>query len=177
MRGERIEPISSPSLSPGSSPHARGTLHALRHIRQVRRFIPACAGNAPTRPPARRGSTVHPRMRGERFCAGMVYLEEGGSSPHARGTLILSEINTHRQRFIPACAGNAVLDPRHAARPPVHPRMRGEREAYAALDLEQCGSSPHARGTPWRRRIAQLFARFIPACAGNACAKVRANSV
>ncbi|EFV94312.1 hypothetical protein HMPREF0551_2427 [Lautropia mirabilis ATCC 51599] len=31
-----------------------------------------------------------------------------GSSPHARGTLLIEFINLFMKRFIPACAGNAI---------------------------------------------------------------------
>ena len=46
MRGERST-VGSAGFSPGgSSPHARGTLSDNEKNRVIRRFIPACAGNA-----------------------------------------------------------------------------------------------------------------------------------
>ncbi len=77
-------------------------------------------------------------------------------------------------RFIPACAGNGSL-PRSSARPnPVHPRLRGERQAapFSAQALD--GSSPPARGTAPRTPGQVGPCRFIPACAGNGrCAVAR----
>ena len=46
MRGERSHVSRQPCSISGSSPHARGTHHAIAHEAVVIRFIPACAGNA-----------------------------------------------------------------------------------------------------------------------------------
>ena len=140
----------------------------LYHGVSLRRFIPACAGNA--RPSAHEESfmSVHPRMRGERSSAQLITAGTAGSSPHARGTPPGAVAAGDDRRFIPACAGNAVslfvlaLD--HA----VHPRMRGERGWTSVPGMPGSGSSPHARGTrDWKSRC-QDCRRFIPACAGNA---------
>ena len=71
-------------------------------------------------------------------------------------------------RFIPACAGNAVICVLHFGVPPVHPRMRGERSAASFAPDRTRGSSPHARGTPSPDAYRSWQTRFIPACAGNA---------
>ena len=73
------------------------------------------------------------------------------------------------QRFIPACAGNAWGFMIPACWPPVHPRMRGERDEAWLMLGHDAGSSPHARGTPMKYGLLFIFNRFIPACAGNAC--------
>ena len=67
MRGERMWMLSASARSPGSSPHARGTLHRRIGRFLPRRFIPACAGNAVWGRWSSVAWTVHPRMRGERF--------------------------------------------------------------------------------------------------------------
>ena len=69
MRGERATSADSRSTSAGSSPHARGTRFRARFRQGLRRFIPACAGNARMAPPIVSASAVHPRMRGERHSA------------------------------------------------------------------------------------------------------------
>ena len=66
MRGERRCQLRHAQPPPGSSPHARGTHAACRIRPGVRRFIPACAGNAAQRGHAHTARPVHPRMRGER---------------------------------------------------------------------------------------------------------------
>ena len=108
MRGERIVPAADNPVARGSSPHARGTLKLRRLARALRRFIPACAGNAVEDRRAERPPPVHPRMRGER----VIQLADGrlliGSSPHARGTHPALDLDLEGHRFIPACAGNAL---------------------------------------------------------------------
>ena len=131
MRGERISTARGSNSAPGSSPHARGTRRPRVHGQHRRRFIPACAGNAP---PARRRAcppTVHPRMRGERMAQADDGIKLDGSSPHARGTPNRQRHRIHRRA--------------------VHPRMRGERLGGYEMTKADVGSSPHARGT--RQRI------------------------
>jgi hypothetical protein len=148
MRGERLRTMLQSMGYSGSSPHARGT--PIRPIRRGhgRRFIPACAGNAPFPRSLVPDLPVHPRMRGERGHGAPSLEAVTGSSPHAPGTRLQVVPRRASWRFIPACAGNAV-DPRvRSSRAPVHPRMRGERLSRDAL--------------------VRALLRFIPACAGNA---------
>ena len=148
MRGERESSTKKQSFKCGSSPHARGTRGEPPEGHGGRRFIPACAGNAPVAWP---GSTA-----------------DAGSSPHARGTLSGARVRQSGARFIPACAGNASERRNRPGYLPVHPRMRGERRAPSPTTARCNGSSPHARGTPRDRRLHLGVDRFIPACAGNA---------
>ena len=107
IRGERDPYPFVTAANFGSSPHTRGT--RLDDIPGIgsRRFIPAYAGNAPSRPGLKSSATVHPRIRGERsrpfFLADVIH----GSSPHTRGTRL------------PEKLGSAIGA--------VHPRIRGER--------------------------------------------------
>ena len=108
MRGERSRAATFQQPANGSSPHARGTLpHAVPRWGQ-RRFIPACAGNASMATHPVTATKVHPRMRGERAIPGVSAIWTAGSSPHARGTRVLIQHDSEIQRFIPACAGNAL---------------------------------------------------------------------
>ena len=108
MRGERhpcsirVRPLA------GSSPHARGTLVHIDLVGLQRRFIPACAGNATHGVCRNEAMPVHPRMRGERFTEMGCFTPRSGSSPHARGTPMLTWVAALLLRFIPACAGNAL---------------------------------------------------------------------
>ena len=168
MRGERtVRTLASTSLN-GSSPHARGTPQRTGLLLVSSRFIPACAGNAQSASRRGMGETVHPRMRGERLDEPMSISLQAGSSPHARGTPRQVINRCLRERFIPACAGNACEPCAASCRPPVHPRMRGERLIPAPVALQTAGSSPHARGTPNPQNEYPEYRRFIPACAGNA---------
>ena len=92
----------------GSSPRVRGTHQRDDGAGDLRRFIPACAGNSrrPRRVSTRR--PVHPRVCGE------LALPLGRRRP--------------AERFIPACAGNSVAA-KCAMREPSgsSPRVRGTR--------------------------------------------------
>ena len=168
MRGERDTEKPAQRIRDGSSPHARGTRHRARPRQLRQRFIPACAGNAHSGWRGRQLQAVHPRMRGERMSSKNLVARGDGSSPHARGTQRAPRTHRTGRRFIPACAGNAILVSLPTISPKVHPRMRGERIDLYIITQGPNGSSPHARGTLEETTINPLITRFIPACAGNA---------
>src|SRR5436309_3056598 len=95
---------------------------------------------------------VHPRVRGEHGADVTCTVDDGGSSPRARGTRLAPLVPILFLRFIPACAGNTPQGDTVPASSPVHPRVRGEHEHRAICRLLRPGSSPRARGTPygWR---------------------------
>ncbi len=179
MRGERSTPVASAMSCSGSSPHARGTREEapkpiLRH-----RIIPACAGNARSARASGQAVPDHPRMRGERDDTVSPQIVTGGSSPHARGTLLRQSREELRGRIIPACAGNANPHSGDRGAEPDHPRMRGERGRRLLGRACWVGSSPHARGTHGPCNGQCDGWRIIPACAGNAwcgCPKCGSNS-
>ena len=90
MRGEYSTTKQTRATMIGSSPHARGILF-LRKIRRLPyRFIPACAGNTAKCRKKGKVLKVHPRMRGE-YLRILRRLEcSKGSSPHARGILLVT---------------------------------------------------------------------------------------
>ncbi len=168
MRGERPKLVCLRRKIPGSSPHARGTQTRCSWPPPATRIIPACAGNAGASDCARRASSDHPRMRGERRLGAFVLNVDRGSSPHARGTRQPLDGGGRRQRIIPACAGNAPRWQRSRSSRADHPRMRGERSVSRRYHASSPGSSPHARGTPVGVDDDAGAKRIIPACAGNA---------
>ena len=135
------------------------------------RVIPACAGNGAGRQGRRRGPPGHPRLRGERMAALPSAAPLAGSSPPARGTVPFLVGRVFAHRVIPACAGNGSSPGRPGRVRPGHPRLRGERLAWAVGMGMPHGSSPPARGTAKRERKARNFGRVIPACAGNGSAR------
>ena len=169
MRGEHTPLVSATVDHAGSSPHARGTPVLDSRLDKRLGIIPACAGNTPRQwrwCPCRRD---HPRMRGE-HAAGWIRDKVGeGSSPHARGTLMLATTSVERQGIIPACAGNTDWQPRLACNAGDHPRMRGEHTAPGPDSVSVQGSSPHARGTLPPYVSHKPSTGIIPACAGNTC--------
>ena len=137
------------------------------------------------------GKSVHPRVCGEHTCFCDDDGEFIGSSPRVRGTLPLDGEVKKSLRFIPACAGNTSLlagpcnlppvHPRVCGEHPdqqlppmpssVHPRVCGEHPSLSPRNAVAIGSSPRVRGTLITSQSKTKNGRFIPACAGNTCAK------
>ncbi len=90
-----------------------------------------------------------------------------GLSPLMRGTHMNVGSDRVFTRFIPAGAGNTVLDHFKFTIDSVYPRWRGEHCNSLISDLPRLGLSPLARGTPVPGRGCISILRFIPAGAGN----------
>ncbi len=116
---------------------------------------------------------VHPRIRGEHVQWPIGSMAYCGSSPHTRGTLCILTIRYTLLRFIPAYAGNTMSLSFFATWHTVHPRIRGEHDLLVQYPLFDLGSSPHTRGTHFRREFLKLRFRFIPAYAGNTVQRMR----
>ncbi len=147
VRGEHGNAGMSEQVITGSSPRARGTPVVTDNGAVNRRFIPACAGNTRVIRDQYTNKPVHPRVRGEHAYCWRDRMTESGSSPRARGTLLLTRRCHLLHRFIPACAGNTRIS--------------------ASASALSRGSSPRARGTHYNAWLRYHETRFIPACAGN----------
>ena len=168
MCGERGREPPKFHKRPGSSPRVQGT-PGLRDLAfPSRRFIPACAGNAPSLFEGSGFRSVHPRVCGERRWRQPLLHSSAGSSPRVRGTLKQVVNKGEIIRFIPACAGNASSQTPVRSNPAVHPRVCGERHSFFNRARKFFGSSPRVRGTRGHTPIPCALFRFIPACAGNA---------
>ena len=166
-RGEHISILSMRSLLDGSSPRARGTRRSMGSPHSSGRFIPASAGNTMTTSQWLHPSTVHPRERGEHGPRSMPSCSASGSSPRARGTPAKARIRRGYRRFIPASAGNTSRRRPCPGARAVHPRERGEHDAFVTVAIFHLGSSPRARGTLAAVAGGDRAGRFIPASAGN----------
>ena len=105
-------------------------------------------------------------MRGENVALPSSRLSSQGSSPHARGKLILSAANEIVTGLIPACAGKTGHCPGGCGEHGAHPRMRGENDVARAIGEHPEGSSPHARGKLKIVSYGNAVSGLIPACAG-----------
>ncbi|SLI18299.1 Domain of uncharacterised function (DUF2825) [Mycobacteroides abscessus subsp. abscessus] len=85
MRGEHCCCGTRSSLAGGSSPHARGAHVLVGQGDVLEGLIPACAGSTRTCARSRSSTRAHPRMRGEHRPVPNPLVNQGGSSPHARG--------------------------------------------------------------------------------------------
>ncbi len=97
----------------GSSPRVRGTRVSIPCDFELRRFIPACAGNTQAWARSEFGETVHPRVCGEHSAVERYPRFMFGSSPRVRGTRVDTCRAVCFDRFIPACAGNTNTTHNH----------------------------------------------------------------
>ena len=110
---------------------------------------------------------VHPRVGGEHVMA-LRFTPFGiGSSPRGRGTRDGVFNPDGSPRFIPAWAGNTLIDAGASDDLAVHPRVGGEHCTASRSRYRPTGSSPRGRGTLLPGRLAEGPVRFIPAWAGN----------
>ena len=166
--GEHSLSRTRPSWSIGSSPRGRGTPIGRNRPRPGVRFIPAWAGNTPSRQAAVPSPPVHPRVGGEHELVIVPPIVPVGSSPRGRGTRWLLIRHTVSSGFIPAWAGNTRMTTTSAcASTVVHPRVGGEHNRWTERRPPPEGSSPRGRGTQQEGRRYQSDRRFIPAWAGN----------
>ncbi len=155
----------------GSAPRVRGTPAEARSRPGLRRFSPACAGNAAPRRTCSRRLTVQPRVCGERRSCRFRKPRCSGSAPRVRGTRFARAFVLISSRFSPACAGNAMNFFQLAFELAVQPRVCGERVLIAVPAQRVAGSAPRVRGTRANSRAICSSIRFSPACAGNAMPK------
>ncbi len=170
-RGEHSRSSLPMLATSGSSPLARGTPESPEQRGRRTRFIPAGAGNTSRAFQVIRGTPVHPRWRGEHFAGASAVASTGGSSPLARGTLLVVGQPPVGGRFIPAGAGNTRPSRTLSGVSAVHPRWRGEHSRLNNIEGAVNGSSPLARGTPVMAGVLARWLRFIPAGAGNTGAR------
>ena len=166
MRGDHLVDLKLTEFEPGTSPHARGPLSRIRARQRRAGNIPACAGTTGSIGIPINSRGEHPRMRGDHPITVRSTVEPTGTSPHARGPLIVWVIFRRCAGNIPACAGTTLSAASFAAYDREHPRMRGDHPFTSASCRGRLGTSPHARGPRLRSRNEIRLRGNIPACAG-----------
>ncbi len=166
----RREHCSTPDLERaihGSSLQAQGTPDQGVQLLLDGRFIPAGAGNTSSGVNLSIIPPVHPCRRREHR-SGTNDISRGvGSSLQAQGTLASFLPVREKGRFIPAGAGNTVMNSMKSVNNPVHPCRRREHVVLSTSTVVSCGSSLQAQGTRIDIQPEILSNRFIPAGAGN----------
>ena len=165
--GEHDVYLAAKEFNGGSSPWARGTHCFKRHWPTSLRFIPVGTGNTSVVSLSFTPGPVHPRGHGEHFKTSEKPLMASGSSPWARGTLLLRLAGRFPFRFIPVGTGNTTGYDSQPPRITVHPRGHGEHHKVGYWQSSHYGSSPWARGTRIQLVGCGLLMRFIPVGTGN----------
>ena len=165
-RGVYSSPQDPTSPHTGSSPLARGLLtHPLERTLRAR-IIPARAGFTTVWFEINRPVGDHPRSRGVYYSGQGANARAGGSSPLARGLLLVYGGFGDFSGIIPARAGFTAAG---VSRPRLirdHPRSRGVYPPAIWGGGRSEGSSPLARGLRGLRSGGRFRARIIPARAG-----------
>ena len=127
MRGEKPVQSQTSVQNMGSPPHARGKALCAVCTPRVDGITPACAGKSERLINTKSYKEDHPRMRGEKYSASLLFHLNQGSPPHARGKGRYTVMLRIRYGITPACAGKSFE--RIKSQPAVqdHPRMRGEK--------------------------------------------------
>ena len=147
----------------------RGALLPSRFLLTGLGIIPADAGNTYVHVRAVLVGEDHPRGCGEHSSCVKLHSCDMGSSPRMRGTHDIRNATGHRQRIIPADAGNTPPDGGHPQATADHPRGCGEHYRWGYHRLSGWGSSPRMRGTPLIASNVTIGNGIIPADAGNTC--------
>ncbi len=84
-----------------------------------------------------------------------------------RGTPSQTQCAARPSGIIPAYAGNTVTIMKNPSKTWDHPRVCGEHGDNNEESIEDLGSSPRMRGTPYRQPVLAHGAGIIPAYAGN----------
>ena len=165
-RGVYINRRSDVVSERGSSPLARGLPLIAFSLAVPGGIIPARAGF--TRARCRPGSRPadHPRSRGVYSLAPGSFPTPMGSSPLARGLLVVPTPRWGVVGIIPARAGFTLCKCHRAPAPADHPRSRGVYCDDSSLARPLGGSSPLARGLRRASRRRGAMTRIIPARAG-----------
>ena len=155
-----------PPIAKGSSPLARGLLALQGDGRDGEGIIPARAGFTFSGHPISGSLRDHPRSRGVYFDVEGQAGPVRGSSPLARGLLVLDPPLRAVGGIIPARAGFTTTRERGRRSGTDHPRSRGVYPWDATSPSPAEGSSPLARGLHIPAGVLAVAEGIIPARAG-----------
>ena len=154
------------NCSLGSSPLARGLRRDGGYDQHDRGIIPARAGFTGSWRRGARSGPDHPRSRGVYPGITNAQLHALGSSPLARGLLVLSRDESGEPGIIPARAGFTTSCRRGRTPSRDHPRSRGVYPDHQDVHSKLGGSSPLARGLRRAAARVPVVPGIIPARAG-----------
>ena len=112
----------------GSPPHMRGKAPLARKRFTSTGITPAYAGKRLKRPMGDASAEDHPRICGEKACAGRNRSCEKGSPPHMRGKATVSRFIMMPMGITPAYAGKSITRLGEISLPKDHPRICGEKK-------------------------------------------------
>ena len=150
----------------GLSPRVRGNLRSGDGQRRQRGSIPACAGEPSPQQSGTGIEPVYPRVCGGTGSPRRPERPGTSLSPRVRGNRPWFGAAIPRKRSIPACAGEPTKNTRPSDGLRVYPRVCGGTTALGAGQWPGYGLSPRVRGNRPAAGGGVLLHRSIPACAG-----------
>ena len=156
----------APLLDTGLSPRVRGNHGGAGIVLAAERSIPACAGEPRFRFGADWNCRVYPRVCGGTSISQWRRNRAQGLSPRVRGNPICSGRAPAPAGSIPACAGEPTAAISRPACLKVYPRVCGGTLREMDDLAERQGLSPRVRGNRAPLLKQNIWARSIPACAG-----------
>ena len=111
---------------------------------------------------------VHPHVRGDSPCVGMLQTFRAGSPPRAWGQPGHSTVSPPVIRFTPTCVGTALPWCGVPSPIPVHPHVRGDSLKPTTRSMRWEGSPPRAWGQLIAITTKKPSDRFTPTCVGTA---------
>ena len=150
----------------GLSPRMRGNPGRPLPDGHRRWSIPAYAGEPPNALATTSPTTVYPRVCGGTRAVKPLYPTREGLSPRMRGNRYLCRPDAYSVRSIPAYAGEPRASRQRAPTVRVYPRVCGGTGRHRRPKLSAGGLSPRMRGNLSPAAENSIFARSIPAYAG-----------
>ena len=144
----------------------RGKEGSVEHERNHYRITPACAGKRTITILCQKCGKDHPRVCGEKFDFAYGGDLRKGSPPRVRGKDLLFRASAKSDRITPACAGKSAALTTTITEIEDHPRVCGEKAAFAVVVCMAQGSPPRVRGKGFLSLKILLEHRITPACAG-----------
>ena len=126
--GEKPVGAEMGAIVPGSPPHMRGKGSIYGDTLKGTGITPAYAGKRLKRPMGDASAEDHPRICGEKACAGRNRSCEKGSPPHMRGKATVSRFIMMPMGITPAYAGKSITRLGEISLPKDHPRICGEKK-------------------------------------------------
>ena len=166
--GRRISKI----LCEGLSPRGRGKLKHPRPASPRQRSIPAWAGETLTLVEAENLRMVYPRVGGGNLSRVSCDRCSGGLSPRGRGKPSPLPALWRTSRSIPAWAGETSQRLAIVRACEVYPRVGGGNPTIGLACASVAGLSPRGRGKRIYPSLVSVFARSIPAWAGETKVKL-----
>ena len=170
-RGVYFIEITPGKIRVGSSPLARGLLGHGSYVHTKSGIIPARAGSTSLHGGYECSAGDHPRSRGVYPILFTSASVNSGSSPLARGLLIIVQRKIHVIGIIPARAGSTDQSIIDSLDHQDHPRSRGVYSISIIACSSMAGSSPLARGLLFSSYLLAADAGIIPARAGSTCTR------